>query len=209
ASTSSARRKKGRSCRSSRPASPRQMPLVSTIAAWSCATSLGPAGCARRAGGGRATTILTASSASFALSTERASRLRRLGERRVQVDDRPVRVLQLRIALPPERVPRFLVRRRARLEELPVDPVDLLRGVATKCAAGCMTVRRPLPVRIERADDVFSVERIAHSSGKGRLDVLLVLGALGEIEAEPAIQRDRPPHIADDDAENAELAGLD
>ena len=45
------------------------------------------------------------------------------------------------------------------------------------------------------------------SRPEARLDVLLGLGALGELEPEPSVERKRPWDVGDDDAERVEARG--
>src|SRR5205814_1845718 len=129
-SSSSARRKRARSSRSSLPATLLRMPCTCTNVAWSCVTCPGPAGCALRAAGGRTRTISGASS-----TVSRAEYSLLLGKRRVEIDHGAVRILQLCVALAPERIPRLLVRTPAGVEQLAVHTVDLVGRLAPKGAA--------------------------------------------------------------------------
>src|SRR5436189_3289768 len=67
-----------------------------------------------------------------------------------------------------------------------------------------MPVRRALPLRVERLHHVLGVHSPPDPAGELRLDVALVLGALGKVESEPAVERNRPRHVADDDAEEVQ-----
>src|SRR5207253_2001354 len=136
-------------------------------------------------------------------------RTQTLRKRGVEVDHGSVGIRELGVALPPERVPRFLVRGTACFEQLPVDAVDLFRRLAAEGAAHGVSIRRTHPVGIEGLHDLFCVERVAHPPGKGRFDVLLVLRAVRELESEPPVERDRAGHVADDDAEEVELRAYD
>jgi hypothetical protein len=56
--------------------------------------------------------------------------LRESAERREQVDYVPVGIMDLCVALAPERIPGFLVSSSATFSDLPVETVDLSRRVA-------------------------------------------------------------------------------
>ena len=101
------------------------------------------------------------------------------------------------------------MRRAACLQKLSIDTVDLFGRVALEGAAAHVSVGGPFPLGVERPDDLFRVEGVAHPARKRSLDVLFVLRAFGELEPEPAIEGDRPRHVADDDAEEVELRSHD
>src|SRR3954449_4680546 len=68
-----------------------------------------------------------------------------------------------------------------------------------------MTAVRSLPLRVERLHHVFRVEHEAHAAADLRLHMSFTFRAVGELEAELAIERERASHVADHDAESVEL----
>src|SRR6266480_944214 len=127
-----------------------------------------------------------------------------LGQLREQVDDRPVGIVQLRIALAPESVPRLLVRRAARVEQLGIHAVNICRRLALERAADGVAAARALPVRVEHLHHRLRVEHVAEPTRQLCLDVILALGALGKLEAELTVEGERARHVADDDPERLE-----
>jgi hypothetical protein len=56
------------------------------------------------------------------------------------------------------------------------------------------------PVGVDLLYKLGGVPRDAQNRGRGRLDVRLALGAFGDVQAEPAVERERGFHVAHDDA---------
>lgn len=93
----------------------------------------------------------------------------------------------------------------AGVDELAVDAVDLGGRVAEeRTGVAVMAAARGPPFRIERLHDLERVDREAEAVRQRRLDVWLVLGAFGELEAEPPVEVERPRHVGRDDADHVE-----
>ena len=127
------------------------------------------------------------------------------GQSGIQVDAVPVWVAQLGVALAPERVPGLAVAVEPGGDHHAVRRVDLFARGAAEGQADARAAGRVDVAGLERLDGRHRVEHQPHAAGDGRLGVGLVLGPVGELEAEQAVEREAPAKVLGDDAERVEL----
>src|SRR5205807_8976943 len=121
-----------------------------------------------------------------------------------QVDHGAVRILQLRVALTPERVPWLLVAGRAGVRELSVQTVDVMRRIAAERDRYPVAVRRWHPSRIEGPDRLLGVERKAQSSWQRRLNMAVPhrVRIVGKLQPQLRVELDCPVQAGHDHSDN-------
>lgn len=121
-------------------------------------------------------------------------------EGRVEVDRHAIRITELCISLAPERIPRRLVAFEAGGHDPGVQIVDL-SGALTFEGEADLIAGLALPVGPEAPNDVLGVEHEAHPIRQKRVHMPLV-GRLGDVEAQQAVEPDRRRHVRRDDPES-------
>src|ERR1041385_7506793 len=109
-------------------------------------------------------------------------------ERGVEVDADPLRVLELRVALAPERVPRLLLAVEARLDDARVGLVDL-GGASALEGERDLVAGLARPVGPEAPHRLLVVEHEADAVREERVDVAVVL-AFRDVEPEEPVEAD-------------------
>ena len=125
-------------------------------------------------------------------------------ERGEQVDPDAVRIVDHRVTLPPERVPRGQVSVVAGRGQLGVPVVDLLRVRAPEGEADPGPAGRWLVVGVERTDRLDRVEREAQAARQRDLHVRLGVGLGRYLQPDPAVEGERGRHVGDRDADHIE-----
>ena len=128
-------------------------------------------------------------------------------ERSEQVDRVPIRILYLRVALLPDRVPWLLDARGSGINQFLVDAIDIVRRLAQEGDPYSRAAGRWRPLGSERLDRFLRVEEQAEPAGQHRLDVPMSLGVerVGELEAELPVERDRYIKVGHDHTDGVEL----
>ena len=130
-----------------------------------------------------------------------------LRERREQVDDVAVGILDLRIPLLPECVPRRTAAGNPCIHKLSVETVDVVRRVATEGHRHSMPTRGGRPVRIEGSDRLLGVEGETKPTPKRRFDMTMAFGVgiVRELQPESSIKLGRPFQVRHDHADDVQL----
>jgi hypothetical protein len=124
-------------------------------------------------------------------------------ECREEIDDAPVGISHLRIALAPECIPWFAVFSTASFREFSVQTVDFLRRFAAQGHRHAVPSRWRRPFRIERPDRVLGIECEPQTSRQHRLNVTMPhrIHLLGELQTEAAIEVGRSAQIGNNHAD--------
>jgi uncharacterized protein len=85
-----------------------------------------------------------------------------------------------------------------------VGGVDVGRGVEAKGEADLRSAGRRPPVRVERPHRLLRVPGDAQPTRQRRLDVRLPVSVLGNVEAELPVERQGPPHVLHDEADEVQ-----
>ena len=123
-------------------------------------------------------------------------------EWREQIDRVPIRILYLRVALSPNRVPGFFDARAASLDHLAMDSIDIGGRLAQKGDCNSRITDRGRPLGSEGFDRDLGINEEAESTRKRRLGVPMSfrVGRVGELKAEFPVKRDRHIHVRHDHA---------
>jgi hypothetical protein len=122
-----------------------------------------------------------------------------------EIDRVPIWILYLRVALAPERVPRFLDPRGTGVDQLAVDAIDIVRRITQECDRNSGATGRWGPFGSERFDRFLGVEEKSEATGQCRLDVSLGVGIIGKLKTELSVERYRCIHVRDDHTDGIEL----